>query len=115
MKRCGSRRSGGGEVVVAMAGPKDGEQQIRTALAMGADRAVLVEAGTDLDSLAVAKVLSKVVGEGEAGVGASGEAIGGRRQQPGGPDPVGGSGMAAGDICVEGGVFRGREEGAGDA
>ncbi|MBI5906017.1 MAG: electron transfer flavoprotein subunit beta/FixA family protein, partial [Deltaproteobacteria bacterium] len=41
----------------------DGEQQIRTALAMGADRAVLVEAGSGLDSLAVAKVLAKVVGE----------------------------------------------------
>jgi electron transfer flavoprotein beta subunit len=51
----------GGEVVVVMVGPKDGEQQIRTALAMGSDRAVLVEAGNDLDSLAVAKVLSKVV------------------------------------------------------
>ncbi len=51
----------GGEVVVMMVGPKVGEQQVRTALAMGADRAVLVEAGTDLDSLAVAKVLAKVV------------------------------------------------------
>jgi electron transfer flavoprotein beta subunit len=50
-----------GEVVIATVGPKGGEQQIRTALAMGADRAVLVEAGTDLDSLAVGKVLAKVV------------------------------------------------------
>ena len=44
-------------------GPKEGEQQARMALAMGADRAVLVEAGTDLESLAVAKVLAKVVAE----------------------------------------------------
>jgi electron transfer flavoprotein beta subunit len=50
-----------GEVVIATIGPKESEQQIRTALAMGADRAVLVEAGTDLDSLAVGKVLAKVV------------------------------------------------------
>ena len=50
-----------GEVVIVTVGPKEGEQQIRTALAMGADRAVLVTAGTDLDSLAVAKVLAKVV------------------------------------------------------
>ncbi|RJP18053.1 MAG: electron transfer flavoprotein subunit beta/FixA family protein [Deltaproteobacteria bacterium] len=57
------REKRGGEVVVAMVGPKDGEQQIRTALAMGADRAVLVEAGSGLDSLAIAKVLAKVVGE----------------------------------------------------
>jgi len=41
-----------GEVVVVTVGPKESEQQVRTALAMGADRAVLVEAGTDLDSLA---------------------------------------------------------------
>jgi electron transfer flavoprotein beta subunit len=33
---------------------------------MGADRAVLVEAGTDLDSLAVAKVLAKVVADEKA-------------------------------------------------
>ncbi len=50
-----------GEVVIVTIGPKESEQQIRTALAMGADRAVLVEAGTDLDSLAVGKVLAKVV------------------------------------------------------
>jgi electron transfer flavoprotein beta subunit len=53
-----------GEVVIMTIGPKESEQQIRTGLAMGADRAVLVEAGTDLDSLAVGKVLAKVV-EGE--------------------------------------------------
>lgn len=58
----------GGEVVVAMVGPRDGEQQVRTALAMGADRAVLVEAGSDLDSLAVAKVLSKIVDEEKPGL-----------------------------------------------
>jgi len=55
------REKATGEVVIVTVGPKGGEQQIRTALAMGADRAVLVEAGTDLDSLAVAKVLAKVV------------------------------------------------------
>ena len=55
-----------GEVVVVTVGPKESEQQVRTALAMGADRAVLVEAGTELDSLAVAKVLAKVVAEEKA-------------------------------------------------
>jgi len=58
------REKQGGEVVVVTIGPKEGEQQVRTALAMGADRAVLVEAAADLDSLAVAKVLAKVT-EGE--------------------------------------------------
>ncbi|HEX7523904.1 MAG TPA: electron transfer flavoprotein subunit beta/FixA family protein [Candidatus Deferrimicrobium sp.] len=55
-----------GEVVVVTVGPKESEQQVRTALAMGADRAVLVEAGADLDSLAVAKVLAKVVSDEKA-------------------------------------------------
>jgi electron transfer flavoprotein beta subunit len=51
----------GGEVVVVTVGPKDAEQQVRTSLAMGADRAVLVEALPGLDPLGVAKVLAKVV------------------------------------------------------
>jgi electron transfer flavoprotein beta subunit len=50
----------GGEVVVATVGPRESEQQLRTALAMGADRAVLVEGPRDLDPLGVAKVLAKV-------------------------------------------------------
>ena len=54
----------GGEVVIATVGPKGGDQQVRNALAMGADRAILVEAPENLDSLAVAKVLAKVI-EGE--------------------------------------------------
>src|SRR5439155_15129513 len=47
-----------GEVVVASIGPKDVSQQLRSALAMGADRAVLVE-GTDdaLDADAVARTV----------------------------------------------------------
>ncbi len=57
------REKSTGEVVVVTVGPKESEQQLRTALAMGADRAVLVEAGPVLDSLAVAKVLQKVVEE----------------------------------------------------
>jgi len=51
----------GGEVIILTIGPKGGEQQIRTSLAMGADRAILVEAPADLDSLGVAKVMAKVV------------------------------------------------------
>ena len=51
----------GGEVVILTVGPKEGEQQIRTALAMGADRAILVETEKGLDSLAVAKFMAKAV------------------------------------------------------
>ncbi len=51
----------GGEAAVVTVGPKETEQQVRTALAMGADRAILVEASKDLDPLCVAKLLAKVV------------------------------------------------------
>ncbi len=56
------REKHGGEVVVVTVGGEKTEQQLRTALAMGVDRAILVQTGTDLDSLAVGKLLSKVVG-----------------------------------------------------
>jgi electron transfer flavoprotein beta subunit len=51
-----------GEVVVASLGPKDVSQQLRSALAMGADRAILV-GGDDgqLDSDTVARVVCKLV------------------------------------------------------
>jgi electron transfer flavoprotein beta subunit len=51
-----------GEVVVASIGPKEVSQQLRSALAMGADRAVLI-GGDDaqLDSFAVAKIICKLV------------------------------------------------------
>lgn len=51
----------GGEVAVLSIGPKESEQQMRTALAMGADRGILVEAPAGLDPLAVAKVMAKAV------------------------------------------------------
>jgi electron transfer flavoprotein beta subunit len=49
------------EVVAVSIGARDVEQQLRTALAMGADRAVLVESETGLEPLAVARVLLAVV------------------------------------------------------
>lgn len=51
----------GGEIVVASVGPKDATQQIRQALAMGANRGVLVVSDAELDPDAVARVLMKVV------------------------------------------------------
>ena len=55
------REKQGGEAVILTIGPKEGEQQIRTALAMGADRAILVETTKELDSLGVARLMAKVV------------------------------------------------------
>jgi electron transfer flavoprotein beta subunit len=52
----------GGEVVVVSLGPADAAKEIRTALAMGADRAIHVIAEDKaIDSLVVVKVLQKIV------------------------------------------------------
>ncbi|MGX1127080.1 electron transfer flavoprotein subunit beta/FixA family protein [Pseudomonas sp. HLS-6 TE3448] len=49
------------EIVVVTIGPSTAQEQLRTALALGADRAILVEADEALNSLAVAKLLKAVV------------------------------------------------------
>ena len=49
------------EVVVVSIGSSAAQEQLRTALALGADRAILVESAEDLTSLAVAKLLKAVV------------------------------------------------------
>jgi electron transfer flavoprotein beta subunit len=49
------------EVVAVSIGPADTQQQLRTALAMGADRAVLVQTDAALAPLSVAKVFQKIV------------------------------------------------------
>jgi len=48
------------DVVVVSIGGDECVEQLRVGLAMGADRALLVKASADLDSLAVAKVLAAV-------------------------------------------------------
>ncbi|MBA1243511.1 electron transfer flavoprotein subunit beta/FixA family protein [Pseudomonas japonica] len=49
------------EVVVVTVGPATAQEQLRTALALGADRAVLVDTAEELGSLAIAKALKAVV------------------------------------------------------
>ena len=53
----------GGEVVVVSIGPSAATKEIRTALAMGADRGILVETEETLDSDAVARALAAVAGQ----------------------------------------------------
>ncbi|MCL6269869.1 electron transfer flavoprotein subunit beta/FixA family protein [Sansalvadorimonas sp. 2012CJ34-2] len=48
------------EIVVVSMGPKECQEQIRTALALGADRGIQVQTDEKLDSLAVAKLLKAV-------------------------------------------------------
>lgn len=49
------------EVIVVSIGGQESQQQLRSGLAMGADRAILVETGTDLEPLAVAKTLRALI------------------------------------------------------
>ena len=56
-------KQGAGEVVLIAIGQKTWQEQLRTGLAMGADRAILVAAEKPLDSLAIARVLAKVIAD----------------------------------------------------
>jgi electron transfer flavoprotein beta subunit len=54
-------KGGAEEVVVATIGPADTQQQLRTALAMGADRALLVESAAAVEPLDAAKIFLKLI------------------------------------------------------
>jgi electron transfer flavoprotein beta subunit len=54
-------RGAADEVVVATVGSADCQQQLRTALAMGADRALLVQADRTIEPLVAARALLKLV------------------------------------------------------
>jgi electron transfer flavoprotein beta subunit len=51
------------EIVVVSIGVTQAQETIRTALAMGADRGILIQSDTDLEPLAVAKLLAAIVAE----------------------------------------------------
>jgi electron transfer flavoprotein beta subunit len=51
------------EIVVVSIGNKSCQEQLRTALALGADRAIQIDTDESLDSLNIAKLLQKVVEE----------------------------------------------------
>lgn len=53
----------GDEIVVVSIGPKAANDVILTALAMGAHRGILIETDAGLETLAIAKLLAKVVAE----------------------------------------------------
>ena len=56
------------EVVVVSIGEAKAQETLRTALAMGADRAILVTAAADVEPLGVAKVLAAIVAEEQPGL-----------------------------------------------
>ena len=56
------------EVIAVSVGPAKAQETLRTALAMGADRAILVETDAELEPLAVAKILKAIVAEENPGL-----------------------------------------------
>lgn len=51
------------EIVAVSIGPAKAQETLRTALAMGADRAILVQTDDDVEPLGVAKILAKIADE----------------------------------------------------
>ena len=51
------------EIVAVSVGPQKAQETLRTALAMGADRAILVQTDDEVEPLAVAKILKAIVDE----------------------------------------------------
>lgn len=56
------------EIVAVSIGPAKAQETLRTALAMGADRAILVETDDEIEPLAVAKILKAIAAEEEPGL-----------------------------------------------
>jgi electron transfer flavoprotein beta subunit len=54
-------RGGATEVIVASIGPGDTQQQLRTGLAMGADRAILVQSDAPVEPLTAARAFLKLI------------------------------------------------------
>mgnify|MGYP003634518819 CR=1 FL=1 len=75
------------EIVAVTVGPKAAQEQLRTALALGADRAIHIETDERVESLAVAKLLARQAGHRH-------------RQQPDWPDARRVDPPAPGHLCL---------------
>src|SRR3954465_4407684 len=51
------------EIVAVSIGPAKAQETLRTALAMGADRAILVQSDDEVEPVAVAQILAKIADE----------------------------------------------------
>jgi electron transfer flavoprotein beta subunit len=56
------------EVIAVSVGPAKAQETLRTALAMGADRAILVESDSEVEPLAVAKIVKGIVEQEQPGL-----------------------------------------------
>jgi electron transfer flavoprotein beta subunit len=61
-------KQGEGEVILISIGQQTWQEQLRTGLAMGADRAILVRTETPLDTLAIARVIAKIASDEKPGI-----------------------------------------------
>ncbi len=72
------------EVIVVSAGPTTSQETLRTGLAMGADRGILIEGDASLEPLAIAKILKAIVEREEPGLVIMGkQAVDGDNNQTG--------------------------------
>lgn len=77
-------RGDAGEVIVVSIGAQEAQQQLRTGLAMGADRALLIESANPVDPLTCAKALLAIAQKEEPGLVLLGkQAIDGDNSQTG--------------------------------
>ena len=51
------------EIIVVSIGTNEAQQQLRTALAMGADKAILIETGSNLDPLSITKIFQHIISQ----------------------------------------------------
>ena len=85
-------------VIAVSVGPQQAQETIRTALAMGADRGILVKPTTYVEPLAVAKILKAIVDEEKPDPGYSRQTGHRRRLQSDRPDAGRAARVVAGDL-----------------
>ena len=90
------------EIVAVSIGPAKAQETLRTALAMGADRAILIQTDDELEPLAVAKLLAKVAEEEQPGLVILGKQAIDDDSQPDRADARRFARLAAGHVRLEG-------------
>ena len=90
------------EIIVVSIGPQQAQETLRTALAMGADRAILVKTDEQTEPLGVAKVLKGVVDAETARPRHPRQAGDRRRFQPDRPDAGRPARLGAGHFRLQG-------------
>ena len=90
------------EVIAVSCGVTQSQETLRTAMAIGADRAILVETTEELQPLAVAKLLKALVDKEQPRPGDPRQAGDRRRLQPDRPDAGRAARPAAGHLRLEG-------------